>query len=178
MGSCIGTGFRPNSAKPGQGINVFTICNELGYSKGDLSNMYKFFKSMDVYGTGLVSVRAYCAIYGISDAFGDRIFQKMIGSEKNEMNFEEFLISSWNSLSFFDQNDLAIFTFELFDVDASGVLSSLETENMVHIIWGENAKKNKVYRYIHVYRYMYIFIYIYTHINICVCKQKCKYIDM
>lgn len=141
MGSCIG-GFSPNSTKPGQGDNIYRISQDLGYSKGDIGIMYRFFNSMDVYDTGIVSVRAFCAIYKISDAFGNLIFRKMNGSKKSDMDFEEFLISSWNMLSFFDQNDLAIFTFELFDTDASGILSPSETKHMVHIIWGDNAKKN------------------------------------
>jgi Ca2+-binding EF-hand superfamily protein len=147
MGSCLG-GFSPNSLKPGQGDNVIPMCLELGYSKGDINNMHKFFQQMDVYDNGIVSVRAYCATLQVSDSFGKVVFEKMLRKEfgkdlKENITFEQYLLSSWNVLSFFDENSLAIFTFQIFDADSSGWLSPDEVHSMVNIIWSDNTKSNQ-----------------------------------
>lgn len=142
MGACM-VGFSPNTSRPGQGRNVLPMCRELGYNRGDVNTMYRSFKELDVYDNGIVSVAAYCAVYKLSDAFGDAIFCKMLGTGGlKTMNFEEYLLSAWNALSFFDEHSLAIFTFQIFDSDGSGVLSPDEINKMVHIIWGDKSKSN------------------------------------
>jgi Ca2+-binding EF-hand superfamily protein len=147
MGSCLG-GFSPNTLKPGQGEDVIPMCLELGYRKRDINKMHKFFQELDVYNNGIVSVRAYCAILQVSDSFGEVIFEKMLGNEfgkdlKESINFEQYMISSWNVLSFFDENSLAIFTFRIFDTDSSGLLSPDEVYSMVNVLWSNNAKSNQ-----------------------------------
>lgn len=142
MGSCAG-GFTPNTMRPGQGKNLLPMCRDLGYSRSDIDSMYRSFKEMDVYNNGIVSVRAYCAIYKLSDAFGNVIFRKMLGSgTQDSMNFSEYLLSSWNALSFFDEHSLAIFTFQIFDTDGSGIMSPKEVFDMVHVIWGNHTNHN------------------------------------
>lgn len=143
MGSCVGP-FSPNDAKPGQGTDIVPMCLELGYSRLDINTMFKSFRLLDVYNNGTISVKAYCAIYKLSDAFGKTIFRKMLGAGRQDtMNFEEYLLSTWNALSFFDEHSLAIFTFRIFDTDGSGEMTPNEVNRMVQVIWGDRSKSNK-----------------------------------
>jgi hypothetical protein len=68
-----------------------------------------------------------------------RIFDK---NNTGTFNFERFLIAMWNVASF-DEDDLASFSFQVFDTDHSGLLSMDEINDIINIAWGGDAKTNQ-----------------------------------
>ena len=106
--------------------------------------MFRSFREMDVYDNGIVTVKAHCAIYKLSDAFGEMIFRKMFGTGRQyTIHFKEFLLISSSALSFFGEHSLAIFAFQIFDTDGSGVMTAKEVNKMVQVIWGDSSKSNR-----------------------------------
>lgn len=121
MGSTIG-GFSANKT-PGQSQEAVTLSLQLGYTKSDVNRLYKAFKKMDKFKTGVVSLRSYCAVNKISTAFGELLFRRLLrlGNDvERDLNFKEYLLSSWNALSIFDNDNISTLTFQIFDIDDSG----------------------------------------------------------
>lgn len=121
MGSTIG-GFRVNDT-PGQTQEALTLSRQLGYSKSDVNKLYRAFRKMDKYKTGAISLRSYCAVNNITSAFGELIFRRMLRLEYDvdrDLSFKEYLLSSWNALSIFDNDSYSTLAFQIFDVDDSG----------------------------------------------------------
>lgn len=121
MGSTIG-GFSANKT-PGQSQEAVTLSLQLGYTKSDVNRLYKAFKKMDKFKTGFVSLRSYCAVNKISTAFGELLFRRLLrlGNDvERDLNFKEYLLSSWNALSIFDNDNISTLTFQIFDIDDSG----------------------------------------------------------
>lgn len=121
MGSTIG-GFSANKT-PGQSQEAVNLSLQLGYTKSDVNRLYKAFKKMDKFKTGVVSLRSYCAVNKISTAFGELLFRRLLrlGNDvERDLNFKEYLLSSWNALSIFDNDSISSITFQIFDIDDSG----------------------------------------------------------
>ena len=121
MGSTIG-GFSANKI-PGQSQEAVTLSLQLGYTKSDVNRLYKAFKKMDKFKTGVVSLRSYCAVNKISTAFGELLFRRLLrlGNDvERDLNFKEYLLSSWNALSIYDNDSISSITFQIFDIDDSG----------------------------------------------------------
>ena len=122
MGSVMG-GFNVNNNIPGQAQDALTMSLQLGYSKRDVNRLYRGFCKMDVFRTGSISLRSYCSVNKITTAFGELIFRRMLrlGSDVDrDLTFKEYLLSSWNALSVFDDDSIAALTFQIFDIDDSG----------------------------------------------------------
>jgi len=119
---------------------VFRMARDLGYSPGDIKNMFKFFNFCDVDDSGTVSIEEMNAICRINNKrFGKLIFQLFDNENKGEITFEEFLVTAFGALSL-DDSSLAVFAFRLFDLDNSGHLTSDEVENLVNVVCGSNAQ--------------------------------------
>lgn len=122
MGSVVG-GFTVNNNIPGQSQDAVTMSLQLGYTRRDVNRLYKAFRKMDVFRTGSISLRSYCTVNKITTAFGELIFRRMLrlGSDVDrDLTFKEYLLSSWNALSVFDDDSIATLTFQIFDIDDSG----------------------------------------------------------
>ena len=121
MGSTIG-GFSVNDT-PGQAQDALTLSRQLGYNKSDVNRLYRAFRKMDKSKTGAISLRSYCAVNKITSAFGELIFRRMLRLEYDidrDLTFKEYLLSSWNALSIFDNDCYSTLAFQIFDVDDSG----------------------------------------------------------
>ena len=121
MGSSIG-GFSVNKT-PGQSLEALTLSLQLGYTKSDVNRLYKAFKKMDKFNTGVISLRSYCAVNKITTAFGELLFRRLLqlrNDVERDLNFKEYLLSSWNALSIFDDDNISSTTFQIFDIDNSG----------------------------------------------------------
>ena len=116
-------GFSVNNRIPGQAQDALTMSLQLGYTKRDVNRLYRAFKKMDVHKTGSISLRSYCAVNHITTAFGELIFRRMLrlaGDIDRDLTFKDYLLSSWNALSVFDDDSIATLTFQIFDIDDSG----------------------------------------------------------
>ena len=120
MGSSIGV-FTVNST-PGQTQEALTLSLQLGYTRSDVNRLYRAFRKMDTCKTGSISLRSYCTVNKISTAFGELIFRRMLRLENDsdrDLTFKDYLLSSWNALSIFDNDSISTLTFQIFDVDDS-----------------------------------------------------------
>jgi Ca2+-binding EF-hand superfamily protein len=120
MGSGI-SGFSVNNT-PGQTQEALTLSLQLGYTRSDVNRLYRAFRKMDTCKTGSISLRSYCAVNKISTAFGELIFRRMLrlGNDVDrDLTFKDYLLSSWNALSIFDNDSISVLTFQIFDVDDS-----------------------------------------------------------
>lgn len=122
MGAVTG-GFTVNNLVPGQSRDVLTMSLQLGYTRGDVNRLYRAFRRMDTFQQGTVSLRSYCEVNRITTAFGELLFRRMLRlviDVDRDLTFKEYLLSSWNALSVFDDDSVANLTFEIFDIDNSG----------------------------------------------------------
>jgi Ca2+-binding EF-hand superfamily protein len=113
--------FEPDDDVPGQSFDVINLCLKLGYSRRDIDVMYTNFKKLDVNNKNVVLFASFCQENFIDNPLGELLFQKILAlGEKNEIDFQNYLVCIWNALSIFDNSNMAELVFQLFDSDNSG----------------------------------------------------------
>ena len=78
---------------------------------------------MDTFQQGTVSLQSYCLVNRITSGFGELLFRRMlrlVADVDRDLTFKEYLLSSWNALSVFDDDTVATLVFQIFDLDESG----------------------------------------------------------
>ncbi len=124
---------------------LFLIAAELGMSSADVYKLHKQFKKSDIVHDNNLSVREFAVMHRFdNDAFASLIFSVFDFDKSGVINFEEFVLGLWSSLTLSDA-DLMAFTFRLFDRDNSGYLSTRELVKMLSIVCG-NDKKGRSWR--------------------------------
>lgn len=74
--------------------------------------------------------------------FTEKVFAVMDIDNSGKLNFNEFVVSTWNYLSS-DMDILAAFAFSLFDLDDNKTLESNEVQNMVKEVYGGDMTRVK-----------------------------------
>lgn len=116
-------GFVANDAIAGQSRDTLTMSLQLGYTRGDVNRLYRAFRKMDTFQQGTVSLQSYCLVNRITSGFGELLFRRMlrlVADVDRDLTFKEYLLSSWNALSVFDDDTVATLVFQIFDLDESG----------------------------------------------------------
>lgn len=139
---CCSSGFVPNT-KPGQGTEALVVAQTLGYDKPSIDAMFKCFKKYDMGGDGSISLDEFVVVSKLEEAetFAKMVFRIFDKDHSGKMDFTEFMCAVWNLCSC-DKENLAIFTFNLFDFDESKVLESSEVKFMANLFWDFKPPKN------------------------------------
>lgn len=74
--------------------------------------------------------------------FTEKVFSVMDIDQSGKLNFNEYIVSTWNYLSS-DMDILTAFAFSLFDLDDSGTLEINEIHNMVREVYGGDMTRVK-----------------------------------
>lgn len=113
--------FEPDDDVRGQSFDVINLSLKLGYSRRDIDLMYTNFKKLDVNNKNVVLFASFCKANFIDNPIGEILFQKVLAlGEKNEIDFQSYLVCIWNILSICDNSTMAELVFQLFDADNSG----------------------------------------------------------
>jgi Ca2+-binding EF-hand superfamily protein len=108
----------------------------------ELTKLFHIFKSIDRDQRGSVDVKELLDYLDLEDSeFSKRTFSVFDVNGSGHIDLREFILSLWNYCTL-TQASLDIFTFDLYDTDASGILSFSEVENMVKDLYGKNYHHN------------------------------------
>ena len=109
----------------------------------EVEKLHDCFVSMDTSGDGAISALEFLDYCNVErSGFSLRAFSTMDEDGSGELDFREFVISSWNYCSF-AKKGLILFAYELYDCDFSGTLSVDEAQAMFLDVFGTNFKSNK-----------------------------------
>lgn len=140
MGASCSSGNVPSTFSKKENIKLIAIAGELGMSQIDLKNLYKQFYKADIIRDNNLSISEFAVMHRFeNEAFASLLFSVFDFDNSGVVNFEEFVIALWTSLTL-DDADLMGFTFRLFDKDNSGYLSNHELVKMLSIVCGKDAK--------------------------------------
>ena len=88
----------------------------------DVAVLWELFKEADIDDSGGMSSAELLDFIGVEPSgFATRLFAIMDVDGSGEMDFEEFVVATWNFCTFKKQ-ELVCFAFELYDVDNSKAL--------------------------------------------------------
>lgn len=133
MGAC-GSSTRIESAIPAGWMELFIA---LKLTRSDIRKMYKMYKTVDLDDSGSVDTVELLTLLDIERTrFTEHIFTIFDSDGSGKVDFREFVLSLWNYCTI-GPGSLEIFTFDLFDVDASGELSAEEVSQMLKDIYGK-----------------------------------------
>ena len=124
---------------PGQISSLVPMCAELGYSMRDIAKMYEAFMSMDRTCKGFLSITTFAASQqSLTPEFGEMLGLHFDANKDNSIDFEEFLIGTWNSLSL-KECDSPLLLFQILDVGRVFELKLSIIREYVDSIWTLNA---------------------------------------
>lgn len=114
----------------------------LKMTKSDMSALLKVYKKVDLDGSGSVDLLELFVFLEVEHTpFTERVFKVFDSNGTGKIDFREFVLALWNYCTL-SKATLDIFTFDLYDADASGVLSDDEVITMLTDIYGRKMKKN------------------------------------
>jgi Ca2+-binding EF-hand superfamily protein len=139
MGCCFPTVFNPTNLIEGQGVDAIKVFNTLGFTKSDVNVLYRYFKTIDFNDSGTIDVNEFICVNNLDTnnkniSYAEIIFRLFDKNQDARLNFTELSIALWVFCSY-RKDDLAYFTFQVFDTDNSGILSTLELKYMISLIW-------------------------------------------
>ena len=119
--------FESNEDIPGQSRTVLLMSKELGYSVEDIDRMFSFFSASEDMIDGLVPISFFSSEHEcLSESLVRLVLKLFSADESNSVNFEEFMVASWNLLTVRDNHaELTSFLFNLFDHSNRGVTSNI-----------------------------------------------------
>lgn len=136
MGNIFGKKFRVNESVPGQGSNVIVSAGKLKLLRSDVDKIYKGFCKLDADGSGLISVHEFVVMNQVQSAtFGEMAFRVLDSNNSGKIDFLEYMIAVWNFCSL-SKESLSLFSFQIFDTDRSGILTTQEFRHMIEVVWG------------------------------------------
>lgn len=114
----------------------------LRMTKSEMSSLLKVYKKVDLDGSGSVDLLELFVFLEVEHTpFTERVFKVFDSNGTGKIDFREFVLSLWNYCTL-AKATLDIFTFDLYDADASGVLSHDEVITMLTDIYGRKMKQN------------------------------------
>lgn len=142
MGAC---GSSIDGKIPAAWMELFA---SLKLTKAEVKQLYRLYCRVDRDGSGSVDIVELLALFDIERTrFTEQIFTAFDNDGSGKVDFREFVMSLWNYCTI-GPAALEIFTFDLYDVDNSGVLSPAEVSRMLRDIYGsKHAQDPKVKAY-------------------------------
>lgn len=111
--------------------------DSLRLSEDDVYALFKVFKKIDVDESGRIGlIEFFHAIRAEQTKFTDRVFSIFDRDGSGGIDFREFVLLSWNYLSVSNAS-LALFAFDLYDSDSSGILSLDNIHSMLTDMYGK-----------------------------------------
>jgi Ca2+-binding EF-hand superfamily protein len=136
MGIIFGKKFRVNEHVPGQGPSVLVCAGKLKLLRSDVDKLFQGFNRLDADTSGLISVHEFIILYKVQSAsFGEMAFRVLDKDNSGKVDFLEYMIAVWNFCSL-SKEALSLFTFQIFDTDRSGILTTSEFRHMIEVVWG------------------------------------------
>ena len=114
----------------------------LRLTKSEMSALLRVYKKVDLDGSGSVDLLELFVFLEVEHTpFTERVFKVFDSNGTGKIDFREFVLALWNYCTL-AKATLDIFTFDLYDADASGVLSHDEVIVMLSDIYGRKFKQN------------------------------------
>lgn len=128
--------FVLNDEVNGQGPEIQLTFDVLKITGDDIHRYWTAFNDLNFDGTGLVTLERFHTFYQLEcTPFTEKVFSVMDIDHSGKINFNEYVISTWNYLSC-DMDVLTAFAFSLFDIDDSKTLEPDEIQQMVSMVYG------------------------------------------
>ena len=113
------------------------LCKKLHLNTRDVKAMFRMFGSIDVDGSGVISMLEFLNFFGLEQTeFNKRTFQLMDTDKSGKIDFVEFVGAIYNYCTFTWQG-LCRYAFDLFDDDQSGFLDVPEVIDLVRYVYGK-----------------------------------------
>jgi serine/threonine-protein phosphatase 2B regulatory subunit len=117
--------------------------DQLTLTESDISKLYKIFCFADVSKSGTIILEEMLMYFKLNDNnFARRIFAIFDDDDSGDIDFREFVISTWNYCTLSDQT-LGLFAFDLYDKNASGYLDKEDIKIMFEDVYGKGNKNIK-----------------------------------
>eukprot|EP01035_Chromulina_nebulosa_P022337 gene22337-28925_t len=111
----------------------------LRFNESEIERLYKLFRKVDVDESGSIELVELLVHIDLERTkFTERIFSIFDEDGSGQIDFREFVLSLWNYCTL-SSATLALFAFDLYDHDSSGVLSVAEIEGMMREVYGRAA---------------------------------------
>jgi len=115
----------------------------LKLSGKSLRALHETFENMDFDCSGEISIKEFFRYLGVRrTAFSKRCFCLFDYDNSGELDFREFVVSLWNYCTS-DSYALMSFSFDLYDLDNSGMISNEEMVNVCKEVYGKDIENNK-----------------------------------
>jgi len=109
----------------------------LRLSNSEINQLMHVFNKNDIDGTGSIDLFELCMFLDVErTAYANRVFNVFDINHTGKIDFREFVLSLWNYCTL-DKASLEIFTFDLYDDDASGFLSHEQIVDMLTDLYGK-----------------------------------------
>lgn len=110
----------------------------LKLTRAEVQKLYDIFRKADMDGSGFVDTVELLTLLDIERTrFTEQIFTIFDNDGSGKIDFREFVMSVWNYCTI-GKAALDIFTFDLYDADSSGELSTKEVSQMLKDIYGKS----------------------------------------
>ena len=114
----------------------------LQLTRPEIYKFYKRFQKYDMDKSGHINVVELLTLIDSERThFTERVFKLFDQENTGRIDFREFLLSIWNYCTL-SKASLELFTFDLYDEDGTGLLSSREVQNMLMGLYGSNFNRN------------------------------------
>ena len=118
--------FAPRS---GDEVTIKTFAL-LQLSRDDCSKLLGVFNEIDADLSGQIDINEFLGFVDVdSTPFSRRVFSIMDEDGSGQMDFREFVVACWNYCSF-EKSGLIFFTYDLYDADKNGTMSTSECKSM------------------------------------------------
>ena len=122
-------------------IKTFAL---LALNREDCIRLLDVFNDIDTDRSGQIDVDEFLEFVDVaSTPFSRRVFSIMDEDASGQMDFREFVVACWNYCSF-EKSGLIFFTYDLYDADRNGTMSTAECKSMFVEVYGSDfAQANK-----------------------------------
>lgn len=114
----------------------------LQFSGYHVGKLYQLYKKIDFDDSGSIEFHEMAAYLNIDTSnYARRVFTMFDEDNSGKIDFREFVMSLWSYCTL-SRSTLAIFSFDLYDLDSSGSIGADEVTNMLKELYGDKYHTN------------------------------------